>query len=147
MWWSRGFFRLWIVLSVAWIGITVTTLGTDEFKGLWRPSVELDVEYKGDTKDVLDSSRPPGDLRRQIVDGVRRDAAQLQRTDPAEAKRQIEVANATADDLLKAMVDENQKRADRLRKALLFLLAPPAALLVLGIATAWIAGGFRRRKE
>ena len=68
----------------------------------------------------------------------------MQRTDPAEAKKRLEGANGSADELLKVMVDENEKRADRLQRALVVLLAPPAALLVLGIAIAWVAGGFRR---
>jgi len=142
--WSRGFFRLWIVLSLAWISIIVATLGTDEFKGLWRPNVELHVEYRGDVKDVLDSSRPREDLRRQIIDGVQRGAARLQPTDPAEAKKRLDEADKSADELFKAMADENQKRADRLYKALVIALAPPFALLIAGIAVAWVAIGFRR---
>ena len=143
--WSRGFFRLWTVLSLAWIAAIVASLGTDEFQALWRPSVQLDVGYRGGSKDVLDSSRPAGDLRRQIIDGVRKDAAQLQLTDPPEAKKQIEEADTSADQLLKVMVDENQKRADRLHRASVIALAPPLALMIAGIAVAWIASGFRRR--
>ncbi|WP_426609504.1 hypothetical protein [Bradyrhizobium sp. McL0616] len=140
----RGFFRLWIVMSLVWIAIIVAGLGTEEFKGLWRSHVELQVEYKGGTKDVLDSSRSKEDLRQRIGDAVRRDAAELQRSDQAEARRQIESLNANIDELLKAMDDENQKRADRLHRALMVALAPPLALLIAGLAVAWIASGFRR---
>lgn len=142
--WSRGFFRLWVVLTLIWMGAVVAGLGKDEFKGLWRPNVEIEVEYKSDVKDTLDSSRSTEDLRRQIIDGVRKGAAQLQRTDPAEAKKRLDEANTSADELLKVMADENHKRADRLQRALVVLLAPPVALLILGMAIAWVAGGFRR---
>jgi hypothetical protein len=124
MTWSKGFFRLWIVLTIVWIGATIAGLGKDEFKGLWKPKSAIEVEYQGGIKDVLDSSRRPEDLRHQIVEGVSKGAVLLQKTDAAEAKKQIEGANGTADELLKVMDDENEKRADRVYKALTVLLAP-----------------------
>jgi hypothetical protein len=142
--WSKGFFRLWILLALIWMGATVAALGRDEFKGLWKPNSAITVEYKGDVTDVLDSSNRPEDLRRQIIEGIRKGAALLQKTDPAEAKKQIDGANGTVDDLLKVLADENEKRAGSLYRALTILLAPPAALLFVGIAIAWVASGFRR---
>jgi TctA family transporter len=44
--------RLWIVLSLAWIGLLVAVIGTDEFKGLYRLNVQIEVEYKGEVRDV-----------------------------------------------------------------------------------------------
>jgi hypothetical protein len=121
-------------------------LGTDEFKGLWQPRVIISVEFKGDNKDVLDGSRPREELRRQIIDGANEGAAILaQRGDTAEAKKKIAEANNSADELLKVIDDESAKRADRFHRALITLFAPPAALFVLGIAIAWVAGGFRKQ--
>jgi hypothetical protein len=143
--WSRGFFRLWIVLTLIWIGAIWISTGTEEFKGLWAPNVKLDVEYKGGVRDTLDGSRPQEYLRQQILTGVTEGAKLLaQKGDPLEAKAQKEAANSTADELLKVTADEKAKRADRLHRALIPLIAPPASLLVIGIAIAWIAGGFRR---
>jgi hypothetical protein len=143
--WSKGFFRLWIVLTLVWIVAVAAGLGKDEFKGLWQPSSSIEVEYKGGIKDTLDSSRRPEDLRRQIVGGVSKGAILLQKSDPAEARKQIDGANGSADELLKILSDENEKRADRLHRALTILLTPPAALLIVGIAIAWVASGFRRK--
>lgn len=144
MTWSKGFLRLWIVLSVAWTVLIFLVKGKDEFKGLWQPNVQLQVEYKGVVNEVLDSSRKPEVLRRQIIDGVNRGAVILQRTDPAEAKKQTDGANQTADELLKVMAEENEKRAERTQAAVMLLLAPPIILLIIGVAIAWIASGFRR---
>ncbi|OSI65454.1 hypothetical protein [Bradyrhizobium canariense] len=118
--------------------------GKDEFKGLWQPNVQLQVEYKGVVNEVLDSSRRPEELRRQIIDGVNRGAALLQRTDPTDAKKQIEGANQTADELLKVMAEENEKRSERTHAAVILLATPPIALLIVGVTIAWIASGFRK---
>ncbi len=120
-------------------------MGKDEFKGLWAPKAALEVVYKGDVKDTLDSgAHDPEFLRHQIIEGVKRGAALLERTDPAEAKTQTDQANSTADELLKVLADENRARADRLYKGLGILVVPPIALLIFGAAIAWVAVGFRR---
>ncbi|MET3302626.1 hypothetical protein [Bradyrhizobium diazoefficiens] len=142
--WSKGFLRLWVVLSVAWMALVFSIKGKDEFKGLWQPDVQLHVEYKGVVSEVLDSSRRPEELRRQIIDGVNRGALLLQRTDPTDAKKQIDGANQTADELLKVMAEENEKRAERTQAAVILLLTPPIVLLIIGVAIAWIASGFRK---
>jgi hypothetical protein len=87
--WSKGFVRLWIVLSIEWVGVVFVALGKDHFKGLWQPHASIELEYKGEIKDVLDSSRPPDELRHRIVDLVKRGAAKLQSTDPVEAKNRL----------------------------------------------------------
>jgi hypothetical protein len=142
--WSKGFFRLWLLLTLLWMCVAFVLLGKDEFKGLWKPKSAIEVEYNGGLKDVLDSSLRPEDLRRQIVEGVSKAAVLLQKTDAADAKKQVEGVDGTADELLKVLDDENEKRADRLYKGSAILLAPPAALLISGIAIAWVASGFRR---
>jgi hypothetical protein len=144
MTWSKGFFRLWIVLSLIWMGATVAVLGKDEFKSLWKPKSVMEVEYKGGITDDLDSARRPEDLRRQIVEGVGKGAALLQKAEPEEAKKQLDGANGTADELLKILSDENEKRTDRLYRAMIIVLAPPFALLIVGIVIAWVASGFRK---
>lgn len=148
MTWSTGFFRLWIVLTILWMAATIALMGKDEFKGLWSPKGALEVVYKGDIKDTLDSgAHDPDFLRRQIIEGIKRGAALLQRTDAAEAKAQTDEANSTADGLLKILSDENQGRASRLYSGLAFLLLPPFALLIFGVAIAWIVAGFRKGTE
>jgi hypothetical protein len=146
MTWASGFLRLWILLALLWCGATVAMLGKDEFKGLWQPRVRINVEFKGGYEDVLDGSRPIDELRRQIINGVTKGAATLaQRGETAEAKKQIAEANISVDELIKVIDDESAKRADQLHRALTILLVPPIALLVFGVAIAWVASGFRRR--
>jgi hypothetical protein len=130
-------------LSIAWVGVVFVALGKDHFKGLWQPHASIEVEYKGEIKDVLDSSRPPDELRRRIVDLVKRGAAKLQSTDPVEAKKQIDAANTTTDELLKVMTDENARRSDQLQTGLAVLLIPPIALLLIGTVLGWVISGFR----
>jgi hypothetical protein len=143
--WSRGFFRLWIILTLVWIGAIWFSTGTEDFKGLWAPDAKIDVEYKGGVRDTLDGTRPQEYLRQQIIAGVSEGAKILaQKGDPAEAKRQNEGANDTANELLRVLADEKAKRADRLHRVLVLLLGPPTFLLAIGIAIAWIARGFRK---
>jgi hypothetical protein len=95
----------------------------------------------------LDSAHDPEFLRHQIVDGVKRAAALLERTDPAEAKSQTDQVNGTADELLKALADENGRRASRLYHGLSILVIPPVAFLIFGVVIAWVAAGFRKATE
>jgi hypothetical protein len=101
--------------------------------------------FPNDGKDS--AAHDPDFLRHQIIEGVKRGAALLQRTDPSEAKTQSDQANTTADELLKVLADENQGRADRLYKGLELLLVPPVGLLIFGGVIAWVAAGFRKVTE
>jgi hypothetical protein len=74
---------------------------------------------------------------------VKRGAAKLQSTDPVEAKKQIDAANTTTDELLKVMTDENARRSDQLQTGLAVLLIPPIALLLIGTVLGWVISGFR----
>jgi hypothetical protein len=124
---------------------TVSLLGTEEFKGLWSPDVKFDVTYKGGFTDTLDARKTPEHLRLQIIEGVKRDATLLvQKGDNAEAKKQIETAGSSADELIKALADAQAKRSDSWRRALGLTLAPPFGLLLLGLTIAWVARGFRK---
>jgi hypothetical protein len=143
--WSRGFFRLWIIVTLVWIGAVWLATDKDDFKGLWAPNVKLDIEYKGGVKDTLDGSRPTEYLRQQIITGVNEDAKILAaKGDPGGAKKQIEDANSSANELLKVIADAEAKRGDKLLRALTLLLVPPISLLAFGMAIAWIARGFRK---
>jgi hypothetical protein len=146
MTWASGFLRLWILLALLWCGATVAMLGKDEFKGLWPPRVNINVEYNEANKDDLDGSHSREELRRQIIGGMNKGAAaRAQSGEAAAAKKQAEAANETADGLLKIIDDESAKRADQLHRALTILLVPPIALLVFGVVIGWVASGFRRR--
>jgi hypothetical protein len=67
-----------------------------------------------------------------------------QKGELAEAKTQKDAANTSADELLKILADEKAKRSDRLHRALVLTVAPPTALLLLGIAISWVARAFRK---
>ena len=140
---GRGFFRLWIVVAVLWGGGCIGLLGKDAFKGLWEPFAKIHAEFRGESVAHLDGSRPKEELRQQIITGVNRIAESLvRRGDTSEAQKQVGQANQTADELLKAVDDASAKRADRLHTALIILLVPPAGILTLGLAIAWVASGF-----
>jgi hypothetical protein len=143
--WGRGFFRLWVAVTIIWMAGVAAILGTEHFKGLWSPDVKFEVTYKGGFTDTLDGSRTPEHLKQQIIEDVKMDAALLvKQGNSAEAKKQIEDAATNADQLLKALADEKAQRSDRWPRALAVMLAPPFGLLVLGLTIAWIARGFRK---
>jgi hypothetical protein len=114
-------------------------------KGCGRQTSNWTSNTKVGVKDTLDGSRPSEYLRQQILTGVNEDAKILSaKGDPAGAKKQIDEANSSANELLKVIADAEAKRADGLRRASALLLVPPIFLLAFGMAIAWIARGFRK---
>ena len=116
-------------------------------RGFGSSEFKIKVEFDENKTQVFDGSRPTDELWRQIIAAMNQGAAaRARRGEAAAAKKQTEEANQTADELLKAIDDESAKRADQLHRALTTLLVPPIALLIFGVAIAWVASGFRRRR-
>jgi hypothetical protein len=141
--WGRGFFRLWIVVTIIWMTAVVAVLGKEPFEALRKPR-QWEVKHDTGITVVVDSSQSPDRIKPQMIDVAQKAAALLDRQgDHAGAKKVIESANDLVDGVVKTVSDGKTERADRLRGALTWLLGPPVGLLALGLTTAWVARGFR----
>ncbi len=148
MTWKRGFFRLWILFSLLWFGVSLMFFGKDDFKAIWQPSVKIKVEYERGTVSVLDGALPTEELRRKIIEEILRDGYPLiSAGDINAAQKQIATANQTADEFLNVIRKESKARQDRLQYALMTLLVPPGALFFLGTMIGWVARGFRLQRK
>ncbi len=57
--WSRGFLRLWIVLTLIWIGVIWFSTGAEEFKGLWSRPLPLSLSKLVERLPELDQHDVP----------------------------------------------------------------------------------------
>lgn len=119
-------------------------LGLEEFKGLWQPYATIDADFRGTGIGSFDGSAPRDRVRREMIAGINRMAEALRRSgDVAEAQKQQQGAEGTADELLKALDKGTKDRTTRLHSALLVAILPPIVLLGLGLTITWVAMGFR----
>jgi hypothetical protein len=142
--WSRGFFRIWIVLSILWV------IGMGSY--LWAPifggKVMFEHWYRFDWTEGAVQMLPD---RQPLPAGVKwttlttRDLAYHLRHAEGIAPADLERALA----VMKADLDELQADSDRARREMMpfymgLIVVPPLLLLALGWLLGWIAAGFRR---
>jgi hypothetical protein len=141
--WGRGFFRLWIAVTIIWTTMVMASVGTEPFE-IWKPMKWEVTNHETGVTVMVDSSQSLELIKAQMSDAAQRVAALLeQQGDHAGAKKAFESASTRGDELIKTVIDWKAKRADRLRGALSWLLGPPVGLLALGLMTVWVAKGFR----
>jgi hypothetical protein len=128
--WGQGFFRLWLVLSLLWIGSCVFVYSPVTYSWLLKGR-EYNVSFNKSGHSVtLDTSRSR-DERALVL----RDALKLEADPPDADKILAKIDTMWATD------------GDKAREAWLITFIPPLALLGLGFAMAWIIRGFRRQQN
>jgi hypothetical protein len=135
--WSRGFFRFWIVLSVAYALAAVWIIGLDTLRPLIKPHARYEVELKGGTVRTFDTTKPREELIWEMSSAFRDDAIAL----AMKGRRNEAVADAleSSDKLLTELYGQDQTRTVRAYQSLGIVLGPPVALLALGAIIGWIA--------
>ena len=139
--WPRGLFRLWIVSSVVWIGVNVvpsvsryidvtSTLESTESTGNWKARAKRIVTYNG-----VEYKVPSNATDIEI--------AKLISTTSAEPRDLLAVANDVLAGLHKADADQRIAARRDLFSSVLSALAGPLAVLLAGLASAWVILGFR----
>ena len=133
--WRRGFFRLWVVLSVLWIGGNVYLI---------QPKT-----YTRFSNAVYEVKSSDGRVRKFNLAGSQAELAadiakwmQAQRPDIEISELQTDL-----DELVIAIKAEYQAELDEAKTAWLVTVLPPFALLGFGLCVFWIVRGFRRRTQ
>ncbi len=118
--WSRGFFRAWVVVALAWVvlvtGIVVVSYPT---------TASYSYALKGEDGVIITLERV------------------LAAVDKANAAGDTEAATRLMDRVAKNHYDLRQAQSSSVREGALAAIAPPVVLLILGAAIAWALRGFR----
>src|SRR5262245_55084454 len=135
MTWRRGFFRLWLVLSVLWIGLVVY---------LNEPKT-----YTRFSNAVYEVKSSDGRVRQFNLAGSQTELAadltawmQAERPDIS-----ISELQADLDELVTAIKSEYQAELNEAKTAWMLTVLPPVALLCFGLCVFWIVRGFRPRTQ
>src|SRR5262245_14828184 len=131
--WRRGFFRLWVVLSVLWIGLNVYLIQPKTYTRFSNAVYEVKSSDGRVRKFNLKASQ--AELAAQITAWM-----QAHRPDINISELQTDL-----DELVIEIKAEYQAEVDEAKKAWLVTVLPPVALLGLGLCISWIARGFRPR--
>ena len=127
--WSRGFFRVWLVLSLLWIGPCVYGFKPATYSWLLNAPVYTVSIGDNGRQVTIDTSRRRDYLASDLLDALRRESQASKLSD--------------TDEILAAIDSKYTTAGDNARQAWLVTLIPPLALLGLGLATAWVIRGFR----
>lgn len=141
--WTRGFFRLWVGLSVLWVAIAVVILQPSaaanfrDYRVNHRFLAELSPLLSPPVFDAdFETRRSRLSARQQILaDSLLAQAAPV----PGIF---IQPPEGRIERLLRARI---ARSVSQMQSAAMIVLAPPLILLMLGFGAAWIARGFGPR--
>ncbi len=136
MTWGRGFFRAWLVLLAIWIGLSVYFNEPKTYTWLWH-APKVDFESPSGQKMTADASKSNKELAAEVAEWLRRE-------DGLPAGFVLdETPSKALDELLAVIVSARKTTSEQATQAWLVTFVPPLALLVIGLALAWILRGFR----
>jgi hypothetical protein len=130
--WRRGFFRVWIVISVLWVDLAVMVAKPDAYSPLWHGAKYV-IKTNTGQQFTLDTSTPRDELV-QVLDSALRQ----------EAVRPGNNVDSSTRDAILNLIDAGERTRDQALQVWLVTIIPPVALLLLGIALGWVVGGFRK---
>src|SRR6266550_5732458 len=99
---SRGFFRIWLVLSAIWIGLWVYFATPKTYSWLWR-APRYEVEFGSGHQTTFDTSKSHEELVADINEEVTREAERLRRVGQALPDK------ANPEELLKYITSRNEQ--------------------------------------
>lgn len=144
--WGRGFFRVWIVLAIVWIGLgTAISLGTavDPYISPRLAAVPSDT---GKVTLYPTYGTVADDVRRLVSEGA------MKSTEIAEGFSFYTTTASSAEGVARATVEAKAAVEDYVASettkarvsAVAWTLLPPLAVLIVGWAIGWAISGFRR---
>ena len=129
MTYSRGIFRLWIVVSVAWVALAAVSVRPDRSFTTYWAFRSLPISEQ------VSATAPQGEKPWKLPEGYSLRPGQSWNSE----------AGLSREELLK----EGQRRRTRsiaeLRSFATFAIIPPLVLLAFGVALAWVIRGFNRK--
>ena len=129
--WGRGFFRIWIVLSVLWIAATVYAYEPKTYAYPWRAAYELNFE--GQPVSELNLRKSAAEISADLL-------AAMQSFKPDLSRAEIQ---KDRDQLLARLLATREAGNQGARKAWLATVVPPVLLFCFGLCIGWIVRGFR----
>ena len=134
--WRRGFFRLWVVLSVLWIGLVVYLIEPKTYTRFWRAGV-YEVKSSDGRVRRFNLAESQTELAANLTEWM-----QAERPDISISELQTDL-----DELVTAMKSEYQAELNEAKTAWMLTVLPPVALLCFGLCVFWIVRGFRPRTQ
>jgi hypothetical protein len=136
---GRGFFRAWVVLSAIWVGLSVYI----QEPRTYRMPSRATLTAPSGSKVEIDLSKGQAQLSDDVTELLKSEANRLKITHSSAADEKTQSLSEERDDLLKMIAAEHEKQRQKVWTAWFITIAPPLAVLVLGICIAWILRGFR----
>jgi hypothetical protein len=128
--WGRGFFRLWLFLSVIWIAVSVYGYGP---RYQFRRVPILEFESPSGQRFLVDSSKSREEINAQIVAVLERETAAALPPLPPGYVLDHPYDDKTRDALLKTTESKTEEARTASLRAWLTTLVPPFALLGFGL--------------
>ena len=128
--WGRGFFRLWLFLSVIWIAVSVYGYGPKY--QFWRVPI-LEFESPSGQRSLVDFSKSREEINAHIVAVLERETAAALPPLPPGYVLDHPYDDKTRDALLKTIESKTEEARTASLRAWLTTLVPPFALLGFGL--------------
>ncbi|SDC42772.1 hypothetical protein [Ruegeria marina] len=115
--WSKGFFRVWLAISVVWIAVSLIVARPDQ-----------SFHYYSSFDEMADRLRQaPSDANGTVHFSAKRTLTQDE-----------------TDELLNELESRSAAKRSELLSSLFAALVPPLVLLGFGVAVAWVLRGFKK---
>jgi hypothetical protein len=139
--WSRGFFRAWLVLSAIWIAYAVYSFEPVNYRlpWLWQ-GPRVTISSPSTSAYTFNPTKSRDELADDVTLALKIEANKLS---PDDRQARYQSLSRDTNDILAAIMKSYEERRDQAWDAWIFTVAPPFAMLVLGLCIAWIFRGFR----
>jgi|SRR5271166_2165791 len=132
--WRQGFFRIWVVLSVIWVGGAILVAKPKTYVWLWN-APKYDITFPTGLTITLDGAKTREEAAELLDDQIKHEVSR-----PGGEKLKPD----DRDELLKSMYGGYSSPGDQAREAWIAAIAPPVGLFIIGLAIGWIFSGFRK---
>ncbi len=126
MTWGKGFYRVWLLLSAIWIGISVYAANPVTYSWLWK-APQYEIAFVTGNRIVLDTSKSHDELVAPLTAAMKKEAVDLKERD----------------EILAGINSRYETAGEQAERVWLATFVPPVALLGFGLAIAWVLRGFR----
>jgi len=132
--WRQGFFRIWVVLSVIWVGVAILIAQPKTYVWLWN-APKYEITFPTGLKFTLDGGKTREEATELLDSQIKHEVSR-----PGREKLKLD----DRDELLQSMYGGYSSPGDQARDAWLATLIPPVGLFLVGLTVGWILRGFRK---
>ena len=132
--WRKGFFRIWVVLSVIWIGVAILIAKPQTYVWLWN-APKYEITLPTGSRIILDGSKSREEANEFLDDQIKHEASN---------RPGAKIEPGTRDEVLNSIYGGYASPGERAREAWFAAVLPPIGLFIIGLAVGWIFTGFRK---